>query len=50
MKLEFPGQFFEKCSNIKFHENLSPGSWVPCGYMDRYDTANSRFPQFCEHP
>jgi len=32
MKLEFPGQTFEKYSNIKFHENPSSGSTaVPCG-------------------
>ena len=28
MKLEFTGQFFEKCSNIKFLENPSNGSRV----------------------
>jgi hypothetical protein len=32
MKLEFSGQIFEKCSDIKFHENPSSGSRVvPCG-------------------
>ena len=32
MKLEFFGQIFEKCSNIKSHENPSSGSRVvPCG-------------------
>jgi hypothetical protein len=36
MKLEFSGQFFEKYSNIKFHENPSSGSRVvPCGRTDR---------------
>jgi len=36
MKLEFSGrQFFEKYRNIKFHENPSSGSRVPCGEMDR---------------
>ena len=28
MKLEYSWQIFEKYSNIKFHENLSSGSWV----------------------
>jgi hypothetical protein len=28
MKLEFYRQIFEKCSNIKFHENPSSGSRV----------------------
>jgi len=36
MKLEFSRQIFEKCSNIKFHENPSSGSRaVPCGCADR---------------
>jgi len=55
MKLEltFPDIFFEKYSNIKFHDNLATGSWVvPCGRAgqrtDRYDEANSRFSQFWE--
>jgi len=49
-------QILEKCSNIKFHENPSSGSWaVPCGRKDgwtdrltsdRHDEANSRFSQF----
>jgi hypothetical protein len=52
MKLEFP-QFFEKYSNIKFHENPSSGSLaIPCGRTDRWTgghaEANSRFSQFCE--
>jgi len=35
MKLEFSQQFFEKYSNIKFHENLSSGSRVvPCRRME----------------
>ena len=35
MKLEFSPQFFEKYSNIKFHENpFSGGRVVPCGRMD----------------
>ena len=28
MKIEFSGQFLEKSSNIKFHENLSTGSTI----------------------
>ena len=36
MKLEFSRQFFEKHTNIKFHENTSTGSRVvPCGETDR---------------
>jgi hypothetical protein len=35
MKLEFSRQIFEKCLNIKFHENPSSGSGVvPCGRTD----------------
>ena len=35
MKFEFSRQFFVKCSNNKFHENLSSGSRaVPCGQTD----------------
>jgi len=35
MELEFSQQFFEKYSNIKFHENPSSGSRVvPCGQRD----------------
>jgi hypothetical protein len=39
LKLEFSGQFFEKCSkNVKFHENASRGSRaVPCGRTDRHE-------------
>jgi hypothetical protein len=42
MKLEFSQQFFEKFSNIKFHENPFSGSQVvPCvrpeGRMDGRD-------------
>jgi hypothetical protein len=59
MKLEFSRQFLEKYSNIKFHENPSGGNrTVPGGQTEgrmggrnaRYDKANSRFSQFCEHP
>jgi hypothetical protein len=36
MKLEFSRQIFEKCSNIKFHENPPSGSrLVACGQTDR---------------
>jgi hypothetical protein len=36
MKLEFPGQRFEKYLNTKFDENPSRGSRVvPCGRADR---------------
>jgi len=36
MKLEFSQQIFEKCWNIKFHENPSSGCRVaPCGKTDR---------------
>jgi hypothetical protein len=36
MKLEFSRQTFEKCSNIKLHENPPSGSQVgPCGRTDR---------------
>jgi len=35
MKLEFSGQFFEKHTNLKFHENPSSGSRVvSCGQTD----------------
>jgi hypothetical protein len=34
-KIEFPGQSFEKYSNIKFHENPSnERRVVPCGRME----------------
>jgi len=46
MKLEFSRQFFEKYSNIKFHENPSSGSRVvPCGRTDGHE-AKSRSSQF----
>jgi hypothetical protein len=44
MKFEFSRQTFDKCSNIKFHENPSNGS----RRTDRHDEANSRFSQFCD--
>ena len=34
MKLDFPQLIFKKFSNIKFHENVSNGSQVPCGQTD----------------
>jgi hypothetical protein len=35
MKFEYSLQIFEKCSDIKFHENLSSGSRVvPCGLTE----------------
>ena len=35
MKLTFSRQIFEKCSNMKFHENPSSGNRVvPCGRSD----------------
>ena len=50
MKLEFSRQIFEKCSDIKFHENPSSWRWaIPHGRTDRNITKLScRFPQFCE--
>jgi len=54
MKLEFSRQIFEKTPNIKFHENPSSGSRVISyegrtgGRTDRYEEANSHFPQFCK--
>jgi hypothetical protein len=39
--------FFEKYSNIKFHENLSNGAELFHGEI--YDKFNSRFEKFCEH-
>jgi hypothetical protein len=53
VRFEFSGQYFQKSSNIKFHENPPSGSRVvPCGHTDgltdRQDEANSRFWQFWE--
>jgi len=44
---------FKKYSNMKFHENLSDGSWVvphrwPDTQMEKQDEANSCFLQFLE--
>jgi hypothetical protein len=40
-KLNYLYRFWEKYSNIKFHENLSSGSRVfPCGRTDRRDEDN----------
>ena len=37
IKLEFSGKIFEKCQNIKFHENPSSGSRVlACGQTERW--------------
>jgi hypothetical protein len=47
--MEFSQHFFEKYSNMNFHEYPSSGSRdVPCGQTDVYSEANSRFSQFCE--
>jgi hypothetical protein len=44
MKYEFSGQILEKCSNIKFHKNVSSGSrFVAYGRTDWHDQANSHF-------
>ena len=51
MKLEYSWQFFQKFSNIKFHENLCSGSQVDScrqAQTDRPDEANSCFLQFCK--
>ena len=49
-KLAFSGQFFEKYSNIKFHEIHIVGAELfhVEGRTDGHDEANSRFSQFCE--
>jgi hypothetical protein len=45
VKLEFSRQFFEKYSNIKFHECPSSGGTVlPCG-EDRHGEAKGHFSQ-----
>jgi len=53
MKIEFFRKIFEKCSNIKLHENPSGGSRVDtCGQTDGrtdgHDEGDSRFWQFCK--
>jgi hypothetical protein len=49
IKLEFSRQSFEKCSNIKFHENSSNGIRpVPSARTDRHDKANTHFSKFCD--
>jgi len=46
MKPKFSRQTFEKCTNIKCHENTFRGSQVvPCGRTDGNDEAVSRFSQ-----
>jgi len=48
MKLEFSRQFFEKFSNIKFHDNPYSGNRGLCGRTGTRDEDNSRSSQFCE--
>jgi hypothetical protein len=44
MKFEFSRQVFEKCSDIKFHENPSIGSRVfPCGRTNSHGEAVRKF-------
>jgi len=50
MKLEYSQHIFKKYLTIKYHKNLSSGSWVvPCRRTDRYDEANSHVSQICKH-
>jgi len=52
----FHDRFSKKSSGVKFHENPSRESWVPCrrtdgrtdGRTDEHDEASSNFSQFCE--
>jgi hypothetical protein len=44
MKLGFPWQNFEQHSNIKFHENLSGGSW---GHVDELADMRKLIVAFC---
>ena len=46
MKLEFSQEIFEKCSNIKSHENASRGM---DRQMERNDESRSRFLQLRKH-
>jgi len=48
INLNFLDRFFEKSSNVIFHENPSCGSRVPRGQTDRHDEDSRRFSQFCE--
>jgi hypothetical protein len=49
IKVEFPGQIFEKYINIKFNENPFSGSRiVPRRRRERYAEADSRLSQLCE--
>jgi len=51
VKLETYRQIFEKCWDIKFHENESSGSrFVPCGRTDRHDEVIIHFSQFTDAP
>jgi hypothetical protein len=47
-KLAFSWHIFEKCLDIKFYQNPSSRSRLPCGRTDGHDKANSRLSQFCE--
>jgi len=46
LNLEFSIQIFEN-SGIKFHENLSSGSRVPCGRTDRQTGMTKLIVAFC---
>jgi hypothetical protein len=47
--LEFSRNILEKCSNIKFHENLSSGRRVvPRGRMQKHEAAQTRLKRICE--
>ena len=49
MKLEFPGEIFEKYRYQILSKSFS-GSRVPWGRTDRHDKADSRISRFCEAP
>jgi hypothetical protein len=48
MKLEFLWEILKKYINIKFHENLSSGSWVPCRQTDRQAHMTEVIAAFCD--
>jgi len=50
MKLEFSRQIFGRYPNIKFHENPSSESLVPCGRTDRHDKLIDAFFSFANAP
>jgi hypothetical protein len=51
MKIEFSRQFFEKYSNVKFHENPFSESWVvPSRWADGDDEAIVAFNNFAKAP